>query len=183
VAREQNRLLELAVSLRQNYNVEVDIVKYPQDAASQAEIILTSTSSVTTLIEAQHLKRGAIVCDVALPPNIAREIVKSREDVLVFEGGYARLPYFEEINDSGLRKYFPHGAIFGCLAETIILSLEKRFEGFSLGRGRITLEKMDEIDSIGKKHGFELAPFSCGKKVYTSDDFMRIRRLSGNKDG
>ncbi|MBL7198450.1 MAG: shikimate dehydrogenase [Candidatus Omnitrophica bacterium] len=175
VAREQNKLLELSLSLRQNSSTQIDIVRYPNDAALQAEIIITSTSSITTLLEAGDLKNGAIVCDVSLPPNIAREVVKQRDDIFVFEGGYAKLPYFNELNDINLKKYFPFGAIFGCLAETIVLALEEKFENFSLGKGKITLESMKEIRDIGKKHGFELAPFFCGDKIYSVRDIEKIK--------
>lgn len=176
VARDQSKLSEFSLVLKQKNNAEINIIRDTKLAASKAEIILTATSAITTLIEENDLKSGTIVCDVSLPPNIARGIIKSRDDILAFEGGYAKLPYFDEMNDRELKKYFPYGAVFGCMAEAIILALEKKFENFSLGRGKITLDKIEEIRAIGKKHGFGLAPFFCGGKLFSDQDIKNIKR-------
>jgi predicted amino acid dehydrogenase len=46
----------------------------------------------------------------------------------------------------------------GCLLEGIALALEGRFEPFSQGRGAITHERVEEIESIAARHGIYLAP-------------------------
>jgi hypothetical protein len=38
------------------------------------------------------------------------------------------------------------------------LALERRFEPFSQGRGFITQERVDEIETIAARHGIYLAP-------------------------
>jgi len=78
--------------------------------------------------------------------------------------------------DCRLNFYFglPEGLAFACMAETMILSLEKRFESYSLG-GNLTAEKVDEILSWGDRHGFRLAePRSFGKTI-TPEDIKRVR--------
>lgn len=47
---------------------------------------------------------------------------------------------------------------FGCLLEGMALALERRFEPFSQGRGFITPERVEEIETISARHGIFLAP-------------------------
>lgn len=42
--------------------------------------------------------------------------------------------------------------------EGMVLALEGRFEPFSQGRGFITPERVQEIESIAARHGIHLAP-------------------------
>src|SRR6267142_1124009 len=55
------------------------------------------------------------------------------------------------------RHPFPD-VVHGCLLEGMALALEHRFEPFSQGRGFITRERVDEIETIAARHGIYLAP-------------------------
>jgi predicted amino acid dehydrogenase len=57
------------------------------------------------------------------------------------------------------RHPFPDVA-HGCLLEGMALALERRFEPFSHGRGFITLQRVQEIETIAARHGIHLAPLS-----------------------
>ena len=84
-------------------------------------------------------------------------------DIFVFSGGMALspTPIYLPI-DMGLPT---PDTLYGYFAEAIILSLEKRFENFSSGRGRITEEKVNEIRQLGEKHGFILSDFYWDNKL------------------
>ena len=57
-----------------------------------------------------------------------------------------------------LNRYpFPDVA-HGCLLEGMALALERRFEPFSQGRGFITPERVEEIETVAARHGIYLAP-------------------------
>ncbi|MFN2108504.1 MAG: shikimate dehydrogenase, partial [Anaerolineae bacterium] len=43
-----------------------------------------------------------------------------------------------------------------CLAETMALAFEGRFEDYSIGKA-LSVEQVREIDALATKHGFELA--------------------------
>lgn len=176
VARNEPRLEEFAGGIRQLNGTSVNTTKYIADAVKNADIILTATSSITTLIEPKELKPGCVVCDVSLPPNIAREIYSIRQDVLVFEGGKAWIPNTEKIKNRFWQEYFSDGIIFGCLAETMLLALDGYFKDFSVGRGNITEEKLAVIGEMSKKHGFTLAPFKCGTKILDDVEIKLIRQ-------
>src|ERR1039457_1407421 len=48
----------------------------------------------------------------------------------------------------------------GCLLEGVALALARGFEPFSQGRGFITRERVEEIETLAALHGIHLAPLS-----------------------
>lgn len=175
-ARTEKRLIEFADTIRMDTDTEVEVYKYYKDAVREADIILTVTSAFSAIIEPENLKPGSVVCDVAIPPNIAKEVVNIRDDVFVFEGGLAKLPHQSEIKSRVFNELMPPGCIYGCLAEGIALTFEGKFENYSIGRGNITEEKVSEISKIAKKHGLQLSDFFCGYKFYSEEEIEIIKR-------
>ncbi|MDD5495522.1 MAG: shikimate dehydrogenase [Candidatus Omnitrophica bacterium] len=176
VARNEERMNVLMREVQHDGRVQVETFKYYKDAVKNADIILAVTSAVSTIIEPENLKPGSIVCDVAIPANIAKEVVNVRNDVFVFEGGLAKLPYQHEIKDRVFNELMPSGSIYGCLAEGMVLAFDGKFENYSIGRGNITEEKINEISKIARKHGLHLADFFCGYRFYSEDDMESIKR-------
>ena len=73
--------------------------------------------------------------------------------------------------------HLPKNVVFACMAETIVLALEGRFEEFTIGRD-IEWKKVKEIYKLGLKHGMKLAAISGVNGVYTKDDIDKIRILA-----
>lgn len=71
----------------------------------------------------------------------------------------------------------PPGVVYACMAETVALALEGRYETFTVGRN-IDWEKVKEIYRMGLKHGMKLATISGVNGVFTPDDISRIRELA-----
>jgi len=69
-------------------------------------------------------------------------------------GGLRFAPDFHGILN---RHPFPD-VVHGCLLEGMALALEGQFEPFSQGRGSITPERVEEIETIATRHGIYLAP-------------------------
>lgn len=184
-ARNPQRLEELVASIENGSNCEIQVTRYVSDAVRNADLVLTATSAYTTLIEPKDVKPGAVVCDVAIPHNVGTDLLRCRNDVLVFEGGLARLPVQDGDYLGKSRKWkavAPDGVtIFGCLAETIVLALEGRWESFSLGRGNITAERIREIGSLAARHGFELAQFRYGDVVFDRERLDMVRANAANR--
>lgn len=145
----------------QGSRAEVRVSRSIKQAIGDADVIIAATSSITTLIEADDVMSGCIICDVAIPHNVAFDLLDKRGDIFAFEGGLARIPGFAEVDKPHWwRELSPDGrTVFGCLAEVMLLTLEGRLESFSLGRGRITEEAVRDIGHLAEKHGFELAGF------------------------
>ena len=59
------------------------------------------------------------------------------------------------------------------MAETMILALEKKWTSFTLGR-EISVEQVDEIHKLGKKHGFKLAGFRSFEKIVKPEAIERV---------
>ena len=77
----------------------------------------------------------------ARPLDLPASEVAKRNDVLVIESGEIELPSKVVMKKSiGLSK----NVIYACLAETIVLALEGRFEVFTIGR-ETEWEKVKEI--------------------------------------
>ncbi|MBN1687526.1 MAG: SRPBCC family protein [Candidatus Omnitrophica bacterium] len=141
-------------------------------AIQGADIVLAAASASQSMIDFNHFKRGAVICDVGYPKNISYTAC-SRRDILIFSGGIAQLPNDFHLGfDIGMPS--PR-ALYGCFTEALILDLEKRYENFSMGKGNITKERISFIRELGKKHGFDLAPFFWGNKLLTEQDLDEIR--------
>jgi hypothetical protein len=67
----------------------------------------------------------------------------------------------------------PPNVIYACLAETIVLALEGRFEVFTVGRDT-EWEKVKEIYKLGIKHGMKLAAISGVNGVFSDEDIAKV---------
>jgi fatty aldehyde-generating acyl-ACP reductase len=129
VGRRTERLSQVRQGVEAMGGARVSVSTDVQ-AIRQADLVVTVTSAIDTVIDAHHLKAGAIVCDVARPRDVSRQVVEERDDVLVVEGGLVTVPGKA---DFGFNYGLPSHLTFGCMAETMILTLERRFESYSLG--------------------------------------------------
>lgn len=133
-------------------------VVYTLDIAGsliQADLILTATSQVGSLIHPNMLKHGAIVCDVARPADVSLEVKEQRPDVLVIDGGIIALP---GLPDLGWNFGFDKGLAYACMSETILLALEHDYKHHSLGID-INMETIGYTRELAQRHGFTLAGF------------------------
>lgn len=138
---------------------------------NQADLILSVTSSLDAIIEPEHIKPGAVICDVARPRDVSRAVAAHRDDVLIIEGGMVRVPGPVDFHfDFG----FPPGMAYACMAETMALAMEGRYESFTLGK-RITVAQVDEISAIAARHGFRLSGFRSFEREVTQEHIARVR--------
>ncbi|MFN8376050.1 MAG: shikimate dehydrogenase [Anaerolineae bacterium] len=142
------------------------------DDIYDADLILTVTSALHSVIEPRHLKPGAVVCDVARPRDVSWRVAQERDDVLVIEGGMVEVPGDEA--DFHFNFGFPPKKAFACMAETMALALEGRYEDYTIGK-EISIEQAQEIGEIGKRHGFRLAGFRTFEKPVTEEHIARVR--------
>jgi predicted amino acid dehydrogenase/ribosome-associated toxin RatA of RatAB toxin-antitoxin module len=143
-----------------------------RSAVKDADIVIAAAASASTILEIDWFKPGSIICDVGYPKNISHANT-ARQDILIFSGGLTKSPTPITFPiDTGLPAT---DVLYGCFAEAIILALEKRFENFSFGRGKITLEKIEEIRAMGKKHGFEVSDFYWGDKLVDESIINKVR--------
>ena len=136
-----------------------------------ADLILTVTSATGAIIEPEHLRPGAVVCDVARPRDVSWRVAEKRDDVLVIEGGMVEVP---GPVDFGFNFGFPPGKSYACMAETMALALEGRYADYSVGK-HITLEQVAEIGEMATRHGFRLSGFRSFERAVTDEHIARVR--------
>ena len=146
-------------------------------AVAAADLILTVTSAVDTVIGPEHLKPGAVVCDVARPRDVSAQVAAARDDVLVIDGGMVAVP--GEVNFN-FNFGFPPGMAYACMAETMALALEGRYESYTLGK-HITVEQVETIAHIAAKHGFRLGGFRSFERAVTPEQIERVKERAREK--
>ncbi|MFO7536972.1 MAG: shikimate dehydrogenase [Chloroflexota bacterium] len=170
IGRRPARLQEVAHQARTAGCRQVT-TSHTIDQLSQAHLIITVTSAVDTIIGPQHLRPGAVVCDVARPRDVSRQVVQERPDVLVIEGGMVAVPGSVNFN---FNFGFPPGMAYACMAETMALALEQKYESYTLGKD-LRLSQVLTIDKIAEKHGFKLGGFRSFERAVTPTDIAKVK--------
>jgi predicted amino acid dehydrogenase len=132
----------------------------------ECDLIVTATSAFgLRVLDISQCKPGAVILDVALPPDISAEEAAVRPDVLVVESGEVMIPGPVRFSfDIGL----PPGVAYACLAEAALLTMEGRFECFTLGR-EVSPEKVKEIYRLFRRHRFQIAPLRTFGELLTDE--------------
>ena len=170
IGRRQDALEELRDRLQVHARAEL-IISTTMDVLAEAQLILTVTSAVHDVIRPEYLQPGSVVCDVARPRDVSAMVAASRDDILVIDGGMVDVPGPVDFH---FNFGFPQGKVYACMAETIALTLEGRFEDYTLGK-HISRERVEEIGLIAKKHGFRLSGFRSFEREVTSQQIEEVQ--------
>jgi fatty aldehyde-generating acyl-ACP reductase len=157
-ARNVGRLGTLATELETDGN-EVEVVTRLEQVPFAADLVICAASLPSSSLRLGRIAPKAIICDAGYPKNLSPR--GDMTDARVFCGGLGQIsggltfmPDFKGVLD---RHPFPDVA-HGCLLEGMALALARRFEPFTQGRGFITRERVEEIETIAALHGIHLAP-------------------------
>ncbi len=167
VSIEPERLAALKRTiLEETPDAEVEVDVTTQKRVGDCDLIVTATSAFgQRVLDVSQCKPGAIILDVALPPDISAEEAALRPDVMVVESGEVVIPGPVTFSfNIGL----PPGVAYACLAEAALLSMEERFECFTLGRD-LQPKRVKEIYRLFRKHGFEIAPLRSFGRLLTPE--------------
>ena len=171
IGRRLDKLEELRDRLNVRARAEIS-VSTKMDALASAQLILTVTSAVHDVIRPEFLQPGSVVCDVARPRDVSAMVANARDDILVIDGGMVDVPGSVDFH---FNFGFPPSKAYACMAETFALALEGRFEDYTLGK-HLTRQRVEEIASICKKHGFRLSGFRSFEKEVTEMQIETVRR-------
>jgi hypothetical protein len=170
--RTLSKLDELKASiLKETPDAKVFTTIDYNNLLADMDMIVTSTSGAgKEILDIMRVKPGCVITDVARPLDLPASDVAKRPDVLVIESGEIDLP----TKVKGLKSIgLPPNVIYACLAETIVLALEGRFEVFTVGRDT-EWEKVKEIYKLGLKHGMKLAAISGVNGVFSDEDIAKV---------
>lgn len=175
VSPEAAKLLALKESiLADSPGARVFLSAHADKDIADMDMVVTATSGAgKKVLDIMRVKPGCVITDVARPLDLPPSEVAKRPDVLVIESGEIKLPGNVRMKNIGL----PQGVVYACLAETIVLALEGRFENFTVGR-TIEWEKVREIYRLGLKHGMQLAAISGVNGVFSNADIAQVRKLA-----
>jgi predicted amino acid dehydrogenase len=174
--RDMKKLEELKKSILQDTPDAKVVCSIDYDSLlADMDMIVTSTSGAgKKILDITKVKPGCVITDVARPLDLPPEEVAKRPDVLVIESGEIELPtQVKGMKSIGL----PKNVIYACLAETIVLALEGRFEVFTIGRDT-EWEKVKEIYKLGLKHGMKLSAISGVGGVFSDEAIAQVVTLA-----
>ena len=176
VSIEPERLIDLKRTIQEETpGAQVAIATRPDELIGECDLIVTATSAFgQRIVDITKCKPGAVICDVARPPDISPAEAALRPDVLVIESGEVLIPGDIDFGyDIGL----PPKTAYACLAETALLAMDGRFEDYTLGRN-ISVERVKEIYRLFKKHQFQIADLRSFDEVVTDEQFAEKRKLA-----
>ena len=176
VGRNADKLRPLERDLRAEAACEVFVTDDIARGLKDADLIVTVTSAVDAVIQPEHLKRGAVVCDVARPRDVSVRVARERKDVLVIEGGLVAVPGPDV--DFRFDFGFPPKTAYACMSETMMLALDGRYESFTLGK-EVSVAQAEEIGRLAEKHGFRLAGFRSFERAVTDETIAEVRKAAG----
>ncbi|MCK6582816.1 MAG: polysaccharide biosynthesis protein [Anaerolineales bacterium] len=171
IARDEKKLKALQDRLKLQARSEL-CISTKMDVLKEAQLILTVTSSIHDVIRPEHLQPGSVVCDVARPRDVSAMVAAVRDDILVIDGGMVDVPGSVNFH---FNFGFPEGKAYACMAETIALALEGRFEDYTVGK-EITLSRVQEITQIAERHGFRLSGFRSFEREVTEEQIEAVRK-------
>jgi predicted amino acid dehydrogenase len=158
-ARNAERLCTLAAELKADGSA-VETVTRLEQVRCAADIVICAASLASPSLRLGCIAPEAIICDAGYPKNLGPQ--GDLRDARVFFGGLGQiaggLSFMPDLKGVLNRHPFPDVA-HGCLLEGMALALARRFEPFSRGRGFITRERVEEIETIAALHGIHIAPF------------------------
>ncbi|MBT6431833.1 MAG: aminotransferase class III-fold pyridoxal phosphate-dependent enzyme [Deltaproteobacteria bacterium] len=116
---------------------------------ASADIVVCAASASEPFVGSDIVKHEAVVVDIGVPLN-AKQDVKDRHDVTYMQGGLAKLPFQQEMTETV--KNLPHGTVYGCVAETMLMGLSGSGRNFSFGD--ITRKQVKEVTALAESYGF-----------------------------
>jgi predicted amino acid dehydrogenase len=176
VSIEPEKLIELKRTIqRETPDAQVTIATRTGDLVRDCDLIVSATSAFgQRVIDLTKCKPGAVICDVARPPDVNPAEAALRPDLLIIESGEVLIPGDIDFGyDIGL----PPKTAYACLAETALLAMDGRFEDYTLGRN-IEMERVKDIFHLFKKHRFQIAGLRSFGKYITDEDIAEKRDLA-----
>lgn len=170
VSRNMAKLLSLQEALQeQKPGLKLQVSTRADRFIDDMDVVVIASSGAR--IDIMRVKPGCVITDITRPMKFSQKEATKRQDVLVITGGEIQLPGEAlEMKDIGL----PHGVAYAGLAETIILTLEGRFEDFTKG-SNTEWKKVKEIYKLGVKHGMKLASISGVDGPLSEEDISRVK--------
>jgi predicted amino acid dehydrogenase len=90
------------------------------------------------------------VCDLAVPADVDPRVVRMRPNARVLRGGLLQLPDNQDLGLPALD--LPHGNVYACLGEALLLGLSGMRSSYSCGP--LSPQRVRFMSSLAAHHGF-----------------------------
>ena len=120
-------------------------------AQELADILFTATSNPEPVVFREHVREGALIYDLGRPADVD-EACRSVPGVELIPGGVIRPPGRVT---GRLDVHFGRGLVPACMAETIIIAIDRAYDRVSLG-DRTRSENIDYFVRRGDELGFRM---------------------------
>lgn len=147
----QERLEQSRDLLRRRYPAATIDATTNLSALRDADVIFTATSEPAPVVFPEHVRAGCIIFDLGRPYDVDASVA-AMEGVEVIPGGVVRLPGDPR---GRLDMGYGTGLVPACLAEAVIIGLEKCYERASLG-DRTKSENIEYFVARAAALGFEV---------------------------
>lgn len=126
----------------------------------QCELVVASSNSSRAVILPAHLSGSTkVICDLAVPADVAASVAVAFPDILLLKGGIVKLPRDEDFIIGGIP--LPRGHIFACMGETLLMGLDqgRHFPG---SVGAVCPKGVRQAMALAERFGFELGGLKIG---------------------
>lgn len=167
-------LVRLVEQLNARHHGQLTFVDTPSLGPGR---ILVAASSTGGRLPLSSLPPGSVIVDVAAPQDVEHDVPR-REDVLLLDGEYVRLP--RPLIGEGWRRAYgwvtgQGRGIFACFAEPMLMALADDTTLCSVGRV-VPDERLRALGNLASAHGFWVDRlYEYGRPVRAS----RLRRFLG----
>ncbi|NPV90920.1 MAG: shikimate dehydrogenase [Firmicutes bacterium] len=172
LGRDQRGLTRIADEIEEKTRRRVKTSTDLAGTLRSADVVLVAAGASERLIPPEAFRPGAIVCDIARPRETSQMLARCREDILAIDGGLWEVP-----GDSqpGLLFGLPPRLVYPCVAETMLLAMERRYEDCGLGKG-LDPDRIVEMYRLALKHGFRLAELRLDEKPLIPPEFFADKK-------
>ncbi len=136
-----------------------------------ADVVVCAVSALTPPFGPENFGENSVVCDLSMPSSIRQGTDLARPDLCIIGGGIAQLPFGEALDAAA----FPlrAGRIYACMAEGMLLALEKVAD--AAFTGSITTASVRRVEKMAETHGFELADLKqAGRLEPAPEGLIRV---------
>ncbi|MBX2871744.1 MAG: aminotransferase class III-fold pyridoxal phosphate-dependent enzyme [Saprospiraceae bacterium] len=146
----QEQLLLLNPGLRITITDQMEAIKH-------CPIVVTSSNSIQPIILPEHLSIDSkIICDLAVPADVDKNVGLIYPDLKQIMGGIVRLPEPNRFIVGGIP--LPSGHIFACMGETIVMGLDECTH-FTGSVGAVQPDDVHLTLGLADKFGYQLGLF------------------------
>ncbi len=176
---KRQRLEEIISIMKQSNPSVTATVCEDLGSLPQSDLIIVATNRVDAFVKSEHLKPGTVVVDDAKPVNVDSQVIKTRPDVLVLEGGAVQTDNIDVHINIGLQNKTD---IYSCLAEVVVLAASEIDTHYNIGELlKIDFTELERLDALAARTGVKKGNFQNYIKTYTREDIATVRAARTNR--